>query len=207
MSYPSMIITDYLEVRFRWSEGRSYRRPTNWSYPRYRRQGRRINVLYAKIGRISVDGVAVGMEMSRLEQGLGLMSHRRLEAVMAGWLESGAGGHGCRRSSQGHYARAAKRLVLAYTMSEIKILRGEKNICCIQLSLPCDRYYGRLSCVTESACDQTRCRACTTPAPADASGHRFHTVLRNDTSAPYCDVLTQLPCACDLPHTDQRDGN
>jgi hypothetical protein len=129
VSHSSIIILDYLEVRFRWSEGRSYRRPTNWSYPRYRRQGRRINVLHIKIGRISVDGVAVGMEMSRLEQGLGLMFHRRLETFMAGWLDSGAGGHGCRRLSQGHYARAAKRLVLAYTMFEIKILRGEKNFC------------------------------------------------------------------------------
>jgi hypothetical protein len=58
---------------------------------------------------------------------VGLAFHRRSKVFMDAWLDSYAGVHGGRRSSQGYFARAAERLVLKYTMFEIKILRGEKQ--------------------------------------------------------------------------------
>jgi hypothetical protein len=119
------VSTDHLEVRFRRSEGWSYRRPTNWSYPRYRRQGRRINVVCTKIERILVmDGVAKG---KMPWDGLVLASSMRLLRIAAGCLKMDNGGCSALRSSQGYSAGAAERLVLAYTMYEIKILCGAKS--------------------------------------------------------------------------------
>lgn len=59
---------------------------------------------------------------------MGLAFHRRTMAVVDDRLDflCAAVCGGC-RSSQGYFARAAERLVLDYTMFEIKILRGEKQ--------------------------------------------------------------------------------
>lgn len=68
------------------------------------------------------------MEMSGPSGTMGLAFHRRSRAVPDVRWDFGAGVWDGRRSSQGYFARAAERLVLDYTMFEIKILRGEKQL-------------------------------------------------------------------------------